>query len=660
MRQAATAVQEQHAGQLRSVVGALVTSDAEPVPICSGCGDPMGVQKTVLRQGHTLAHGTFEVRETVSICGNGCRRPASTQDLGPAAEPAKPGPLTSRSATLARLLLPRRSFGYDVMTFVGMARFVHHRQREEIRATLLARYGIEVSCGEVSILARDFVVYLEALHRDRAPALRALLDQDGGWPMHIDATGEDGRGTLFVAYAGWRGWVLGSWKIPTERADAILPRLLQVADLFGDPCAIMRDLGRAMIDACLLFVAQREASIPILGCAFHFLKDVGKDLLTKAHDELRDLFRRFKVRSRLRAISRDLGRQLGSGSVTVREDLGRWLAEAVDRHVLPGGQTGLAAVRVIAQWVLDYPSDGKDEGFPFDLPYLDLWSRCQTALRATEAFLRTPNEDEKVRRMLERLHRILAPVRSQVPFLRHAAVLETRTALFTQLREALRLQVKPTAAASASSPRAEPRALEGLRDIQQAVDTLTDSLRARRPERGPAEQTRKAIDIILQHLDKHGPSLWGHAINLPQANGGGVRLVDRTNLPLEAFFHRVKHGERRRSGRKILTQDLESCPAAAILATNLAKPDYVAALCGTLDDLPAAFASLDAGHRTRSLSVRQQKDPDLPTDLLSASLPASDRSLVRSERLTARVLAAARSRAPRRESTGISRTATVA
>ena len=37
-----------------------------------------------------------------------------------------------------------------------------------------------------------------------------------------------------------------------------------------------------MIDACLDFVARREASIPILGCHFHFLKDVGKDLLTKA------------------------------------------------------------------------------------------------------------------------------------------------------------------------------------------------------------------------------------------------------------------------------------------------------------------------------------------------------------------------------------------
>jgi hypothetical protein len=39
------------------------------------------------------------------------------------------------------------------------------------------------------------------------------MQRDGGWPMHIDATGENGRGTLLVAYAGWRGWVLGAWRI---------------------------------------------------------------------------------------------------------------------------------------------------------------------------------------------------------------------------------------------------------------------------------------------------------------------------------------------------------------------------------------------------------------------------------------------------------------
>lgn len=41
------------------------------------------------------------------------------------------------------------------------------------------------------------------------------LEKDGGWPLHIDATGEDGQGTLLCAYAGWRGWALGAWKIPT-------------------------------------------------------------------------------------------------------------------------------------------------------------------------------------------------------------------------------------------------------------------------------------------------------------------------------------------------------------------------------------------------------------------------------------------------------------
>ncbi|MEJ2327598.1 MAG: hypothetical protein P8Y25_12630, partial [Chromatiaceae bacterium] len=31
--------------------------------------------------------------------------------------------------------------------------------------------------------------------------------------------GEDGRGTLLLVMAGWRHWVLGAWKISTERAE---------------------------------------------------------------------------------------------------------------------------------------------------------------------------------------------------------------------------------------------------------------------------------------------------------------------------------------------------------------------------------------------------------------------------------------------------------
>jgi hypothetical protein len=80
--------------------------------------------------------------------------------------------------------------------------------------------------------------------------------------MDIDASGEDGRGTLLVIYAGWRHWALGSWKISTENAQAILPRIREIAQLFGTPCAVMRDLGRAVSDAARAYIASLDKPIP--------------------------------------------------------------------------------------------------------------------------------------------------------------------------------------------------------------------------------------------------------------------------------------------------------------------------------------------------------------------------------------------------------------
>ena len=102
-------------------------------------------------------------------------------------------------------------------------------------------------------------------------------------PCHIDATGEDGRGTLLVALAGWRRWVLGSWKIPTERVETILPRLRSVVERFGAPRAIMRDLGRAMIPAAADLVAELKLTIPVLACHQHILADIGKDPLKESY-----------------------------------------------------------------------------------------------------------------------------------------------------------------------------------------------------------------------------------------------------------------------------------------------------------------------------------------------------------------------------------------
>jgi hypothetical protein len=617
---------------------------------CERCRGTTFVQKTLRRRVVTLAHGAFRAHERVRACAAGCRHPSGVL-------------VTRRSEALAQKVPAGAVYGYDVEVAVGMDRLLKHRQREEVTGALATDHGLSLSSGEVSNLTRRFLRHLEELHQDRSPALREALASDGGYPLHIDATGEDGRGTLFMAYAGSRQWALGAWKLATERTELVLPCLRQTVARFGPPMAIQRDLGRAVIPAARALVDELGLRIPILGCHFHFLRDVGKDLLTPGYNQLRDLCRRFRLRPALRALARDVGRRLRGRLPKLRDQMDTWAATPA-ADVLPEGPQGLATVRAFAQWALDYTAEAR-HSFPFDLPYLAFYRRCHKVRRAADAFLRRPPTDARVRAALQRLARVIDPVVAEVPFAQVAQPLAARADLFAELRGALRLGAEDAAPATVEPAQAAAE----LNDIHAAIDDLTKSLRQRRPQRGPAQDARQAIDLILEHLDRHGESLWGHVIQLPAAAGGGIRVVDRTNQRAESFWHQLKHGERRRSGRKVLTYDFEGLPAAAALARNLLHDDYVAILCGSLDRLPAAFADLDqarhrrqlatppsepdgatAGHHQDEDEVEHQVEPDLNADLddvVSASFPRDDRRFIRTPHLRERIETAARSRAPR-------------
>ena len=543
------------------------------------------------------------------------------------------------NGALTGLIPVRCVVGYDVIVYIGIERFLHNRQREEIRSSLAAEYGISLSSGEISVLSGRFLAYLKRLHHASALRLRAALAADGGWPLHIDATGEDGRGTLLIAFAGWRQWVLGAWKIPTERTDAILPRLRETIFRFGPPCAIVRDLGRAMTEAAEMLRKDLKLKIPILACHLHFLSDVGKDLLDQGHDRLRALFRQTKMRSQLRTLARDLGRNLGQDIDGARAGLLRWQKQIGQQQPLPVGSAGIAVVRALSQWILDYPADTSGHGFPFDLPWLALYDRCLQAMSALREFLSIPPDDPAVHKALERMRRILQPAEENgLGFVAVADRLTRRAELFAELRKALRLREESSRGRRRTACLTHTHSQ--LKDIRSAVGRLTRRLRRRRPERGPAGDRRDAIDIVLSHLQKHGRFLWGHAIQLPRKIDGGIRLVDRTNNAIESQFHTLKHGERRRSGRKVLTQDLEKLSPDAPLAGNLMHSDYVSIVCGSLDRLPEAFARLDCKTRCRSKSSILNitvKTGDAET----ASLSTADRKLVRSEEMTSRIIEAA-------------------
>lgn len=614
--------------QMSATHGVLVHAEPESVALCPQCGDPLQVQKTLCRRGQTLTHGVFRVRETVRVCARGCSTGHEKKAF------------LHRAKTLAKLLLPRRSIGYDIMSFIGKQRYLAHRQREEIRHDLGQQYGVVLSTGEISKLERSFTIYLKALHDSKATAIQSAMSASGGYALHIDATCEAGRGMIFVGYCGWREWVLGAWKIPTERCDVILPRLQGIENSFGTPRAVMRDLGHAVTESAEALVGDRD--IPIFACHLHFLKDIGKDLLSPAHDKLRELFRRQKLRARLANHARKLGRAIGTDIGKTPDVIRAWLAGEPHQE-LPGGEGGLAVIRALTQWVLDFAADGEGDGFPFDRPMLDLYHRSRRALRVVESLLLHPSTSKVANRALASLHTILIPARSEVPFAGLARIVETRARLFDELRETLRMTPKQK---SASAEQALQTA--ELQSAETALKALELALKKRRPERGPARDIRDAIDVILAHIKRHGANLWGHAIAMPD---GGTRLVARTNVLLEQLFGHSKRRERRRSGRKNLAQDLEHLPAEAFLALNLEKQDYLDVICdGKIENLPDAFAALDADNRSQSLPVRLKTSlVQEESDIVSVSLPKPDRNLVRTSEWQQRIHAAAKSRAPLRQ-----------
>ena len=195
---------------------------------CRHCGRALTPYKSQSRVLVTLAVGTFVAHEFRAHCRADRSHPVAA------------------SQRLAELAPPGQRFGYDLIAWVGLARYHRRLQRTEIQAEL-ARRGITLASGSVSALCDRFLLALEALHWQRAPALRAAMPQ--GYVLHLDATCDQGQGGTFLCLDGFTGWVLLALKITSENERALRPAIARTVTAFGDPLATVRDLGSGVAKA---------------------------------------------------------------------------------------------------------------------------------------------------------------------------------------------------------------------------------------------------------------------------------------------------------------------------------------------------------------------------------------------------------------------------
>lgn len=509
--------------------------------------------KTRRRVVVTLEHGAFEAWEHLARCDRG--------------QPTGPCP-TVGSRELARLAPPGRRYGYDLLVHVGLARYLHDKQRTEIQADLHGR-GIELSVGTISNLCDQFLSRLETLHLLRAPYLRAAMSS--GWALHLDATCDAGRGGLFACLEGLRGWVLMVERITTENGDELTPVVQRTVELFGDPIATMRDMGKGMEAAV---APLRKRGILDLICHYHFLRAVGTALLGKAYDMVRRLLRVSEARSGLRQLVRELRNHCAEGA-----DGAEGLGPGPIREEL----------QALVEWVSE-GSGTQDAPFPFGMPHVEFVRRCHEVPATIQRLVSRPRTRPE-QRAIKRLLNIARKVDKDPRTAKALGEIDRAERVFGELRDVLRLGHSEKVLRPSQQPLPAAELLR-LKQIEAGVDELVRELKARAGADARRKRPKTPEGVVLKYLARERVHLFGHPA-IRDEQGHILGIVDRTNNALEQTFGAGKRHLRRRLGHARLARDMEQQPPQALLVGNLRHADYVRLLCGSLAHLPEAFAGLD-------------------------------------------------------------------
>jgi len=547
--------------------------------VCVVCGQHLGVWKTQTRSVVSLAYGCFQAQEVILSCPAGCLSPEDGESVR-----------RYRSEALAQIVAPAHRYAFDVVAEVGILRFLQCRQRLEIQAEIKKRYGVFIPEGTIQELMGRFIDALCALHEEKVPVLRQSLVGRGGYVLYLDGTCEEGSKIHFACLTDSPPVALWSATIDSESAVQIRRVLKEVDKRFGRPAATMEDLSNAIRNA----VHAQWPGLPIFYCHQHFLADVGKDLLGDRYRRVRALVYHSKIRPELRRFLKQVRKTLGDN-----HEEARWICQHLDRSEdLKEKGRSLKATSIaggIAEWVLGAPSEGTGRGFPYDLPHVSFCLRARKALQVLDTYVvprivgRTPRGEKLLLRLRRILHCFLAS-----PTLPET-VNEIRevNSVFLRLRNALRLAAQGSARGMNGDP--SSTSPEEVRAMEETVIRLREELR-REHQRTLSAPLRTSIEIVLRHLDQYWDGLFGHCLPVSSPEERYL-MVQRTNNLSERFFRRVKRFQRRVTGKKRLNREVDALPPQALLVFNLATPGYVELLCGSLANLPRAFAALSRATR---------------------------------------------------------------
>ena len=503
------------------------------------------------------------------------------------------------SPELRELVSAGGNFGYDVMVHIGKALFLRHRAGKEIVDELATR-NIRISPSEVDYLGKKFIVYLAIAHRQASVRIKEAMRVKGGYMLHIDGTFDAQGPMLMTGLDSITEIVLGNVKLPSERAAIIIPFLQDIKRRFGDPIALVHDMGSGILRA----VEKVFENIADFICHFHFLRDIGKDLLGHEYDLIRRGARSHRITTKLRDHARELRRIVDENPLVVES-----FCHAVETNVRPRAPRELLRTinaYCLIQWILDSKNQGHGYGFPFDRPRVVLAQRLYSACSRLGHISKPKGRGVSLAaRTIYKLSRDLKIISSDTFLRKTLKQIERKIIVFDQLRDAMRI-----------APKAGRDGLNcdgtdnDIQTIEKQVNEFCRRLRA-----NPKLSEKKDYKALLDQIDKYRDKLFSDPIIVGTPSGQISIQPQRTNNILERFFRDFKRGCRRRTGNNSMGKTIKTMIADTPLVKNLNNQQYMDILLAGKTTLQERFAQIDIEAVRRKLHESHESPEKIPSSL---------------------------------------------
>jgi len=536
--------------------------------LCS-CGKRLTVLKTYFRSLASLTIGEFHAHVTQLTCPH-CKK-------------------TFESEELQTIVPPNGKFGFDVMVYVGEALFLRSRNGKEIRHKLGER-NINISPREIDHLGRRFIVYLALAHEESQGKLKAFMSSQGGYILHLDGTCEGDSPHLITSIDELSKLVLGNIKPPSENAGQLIPFLRKIKLAYGNPIAMVHDMGSAILNA----VKEVFPGIADYICHFHFLKDIGKDLFGHDYATIRRHLKTHAIRTHLRKIAKSLKKAIDADSEST--DCFDHYLESKPLHEPKTPLTPLVTAYLIIIWMLEAKADSHGFGFPFDRPHFDFYLRLREACPDLQS-LKSKMADNASLLPLMPISKVL----SDQALAGAVQRMQDKVRIFDQLRVAMRI--------------AQPDSRNGLNDGgDPEIATIKERV-TRFRHSGEIKElaaTNIAYWKMLKQIDKYWDKLFAVPIQVLTPTGTVTIQPQRTNNILEQFFRDLKRDNRKRSGNHSLTKTLKAMLAQTPLVKNLDNPQYMAIILNGKVSLEERFAEIDIAQVRDAHTVAQKSTQRYP------------------------------------------------